>query len=124
MNWFKGLFSGETERDREIDAHIEMVNIRISIQKEAEKKFNKAYSKLNSFAILKVNLAVFSVAPGKLTIKLPLIIMSNSLHILIAFSWFSIVFALFDFLNTSLSQCSNPKEILLNPAFFINFNNS
>lgn len=45
LNWLFG--QKETQRDRETDAHIEMVNIRLSIQREAEEKFNKAYNKLN-----------------------------------------------------------------------------
>jgi len=51
MSFLKWLFGWEethTERDREIDAHIEIVNIKMSIQKEAEEEFEKAYNKFFS----------------------------------------------------------------------------
>ena len=52
MSFLRWLFTGEVrterelQRDEEIDTQIEMVNIQVSIQKEAERKFSKAYNKL------------------------------------------------------------------------------
>lgn len=43
----RDVLQGETQRDREIDAHILTVNARVSIENDAEVRFAKAMEKLN-----------------------------------------------------------------------------
>ena len=47
MSFLRNLFFGnESQRNQEIDAHIQTVNIRLDIQNEAEHNFQIAYEKL------------------------------------------------------------------------------
>lgn len=48
MSFLRSLFFGNerTQKDREIDAHVTLVNARLSIENEAEHNFQVAYGKL------------------------------------------------------------------------------
>ncbi len=46
MNFFRMLLGLDEERNRKIDSHVELVNIRLSIENEAEHNFQIAYGKL------------------------------------------------------------------------------
>lgn len=47
---FIGRLFDKSDRDREIETHCEMVNIRLSLIKEAEDSFDKLYNKLSESA--------------------------------------------------------------------------
>ncbi len=48
MSFFNWLFGIESQRHREIDAHIIMVNSKLSIEREAEYKFQVVCDKLTN----------------------------------------------------------------------------